>query len=72
MAKMLIKIYCTVAALVFGLCALVALNVGLTLAALGNMSFVWWLAGGGYCFTATIIVDIIGKVVEPKPEDWTD
>ena len=70
MAKMLIKIYCVVASLIFGLCALVALNVGLTLAAIfAGETFMWWLAGGSYCFTAMVVVNFIGKMINVEDED---
>lgn len=70
MAKMLIKIFCIVAALILGLCALVTLNVGLTLAALyAGEAFVWWIAGTGYCFTAMVIVEAIGKMIDTEDDD---
>ena len=70
MIKMLIKIYCVVALLIFGLCALVALNVGLTLAAIyAGEAFVWWLVGGIYCFTAMVVVDVISKMINVEDDD---
>ena len=70
MIKMLIKIYCVVASLIFGLCALVALNVGLTLAAIyAGETFMWWLAGSSYCFTAMVVVDVIGKMINVEDDE---
>ena len=70
MTKMLIKIFCVVALLIFGLCALVALNVGLTLAAIyAGEAFVWWLVGGIYCFTAMVIVDVINIMINAEDDE---
>ena len=70
MTKMLIKIFCVVALLIFGLCALVALNVGLTLAAIyAGETFMWWLAGGSYCFTAMVVVDVINIMINAEDDE---
>ena len=70
MIKEIIKIYCVVAALILGLCALVALNVGLTLAAIDvGEAFMWWLAGGSYCLTEMSIVTVINKIIDLEDDE---
>lgn len=69
MNKTLIKIYCVVAAFVFIICALIALNVGITMIALENATGIWWIAGAVYCYTAGQIVSFIEDLIEEEDDE---